>query len=70
MLFTHFHSTKGANWIRWSNSEFDQLTSQAAAEPDPVRRWEMYLETEKILTVDEAGIIPIYYYTTVTLAQA
>jgi hypothetical protein len=30
----------------------------------------MYLETEKILTVDEAGIIPIYYYTTVTLAQA
>jgi ABC-type transport system substrate-binding protein len=23
MLFTHFHSTKGANWIQWSSSEFD-----------------------------------------------
>jgi oligopeptide transport system substrate-binding protein len=70
MLFTHFHSTKGANWIQWSNSQFDQLTSQAAAEPDPAIRWEKYKKAEKLLTVDEAGIIPIYYYTRVALVRS
>jgi oligopeptide transport system substrate-binding protein len=69
MLYTNFHSTQGANQIRWSNAEFDQLASQAASEPDPVRRKELYKEAETILTVDEAGIIPIYYYTRVTLAH-
>jgi oligopeptide transport system substrate-binding protein len=64
-----FHSTKGSNRIKWSNSEFDQLTEQAAAESDPAKRKELYFKAEKILCVDEAGIIPIYYYTTVNITK-
>ena len=67
MLFTNFHSTKGSNQIKWSNAEFDQLSGQAAGEPDPDRRREMYYEAERILLIDEAGIIPIYYYTRSTI---
>ena len=64
-----FHSTKGSNHIKWSNAEFDQLTEQAAFETDPAKRKELYLRAEEILCVDEAGIIPIYYYTRVVLAK-
>jgi oligopeptide transport system substrate-binding protein len=64
-----FHSTKGANRIKWSNSEFDQLTEQAAIESDPAKRKELYFKAEQILCVDEAGIIPIYYYTTVSCCK-
>ncbi len=65
-----FHSTKGANRIKWSNAEFDQLTEQAAFESDPAKRKELYFKAEKILCVDEAGIIPIYYYTRVVLTKS
>jgi len=64
-----FHSRLGANRIKWSNAEFDQLTEEATAERDPGRRKELYFEAEKVLCVDEAGIIPIYYYTTATLTK-
>jgi oligopeptide transport system substrate-binding protein len=64
-----FHSTKGSNRIKWSNSEFDQLTEQAAFETDPEKRKELYRRAEKVLCVDEAGIIPIYYYTRVVLTK-
>jgi len=63
------HSTKGTNLIRWNNSEFDQLVEQAAFETDPEKRKELYLRAEEILCVDEAGIIPIYYYTRVVLTK-
>jgi len=32
---------------------------------DPDERSDLYFEAEKLLTVDNAVIIPIYYYTTV-----
>ena len=57
-----FHSTKSDNPIKWSNAEFDQIVEQAAAESDPAKRKELYFKAEQILCVDEAGIIPIYYY--------
>jgi len=42
---------------------------QAAFETDSATRKELYFEAEKILCVDEAGIIPIYYYTRVVLTR-
>ncbi|MGQ9682959.1 MAG: peptide ABC transporter substrate-binding protein [Anaerolineae bacterium] len=57
-----FHSTKSDNPIKWNNAEFDQIVEQAAAESDPAKRKELYFRAEQILCVDEAGIIPIYYY--------
>ncbi len=34
-------------------------------ESDPQKRKELYFEAEKMLCVDEAVTIPLYYYTTV-----
>jgi len=64
-----FHSTKGANDIKWSNAEFDQVTEQAAAEPDPAKRKALYAKAEQILCVDQAAIIPVYYYTRVNVTK-
>ena len=64
-----FHSTKGVNPIKWSNIEFDQLTEDAAAALDPEYRKELYFRAEKILCVDEAGIIPIHYSTRAVLTK-
>jgi oligopeptide transport system substrate-binding protein len=65
-----FHSVKSNNSIKWNNAEFDQLTEQAAFESDPAKRKELYYKAEKILCVDEAAIIPIYYYTRVNLTKS
>ena len=63
-----FHPTMGQNDPKWSGAaadEFARLTEQAAAESDPEKRKELYFQAEEILCVNEAVIIPIYYYTTV-----
>ncbi len=64
-VLENFHSTKGSNRIKWSNPEFDRACEEAAATSDPAKRKELYAKAEKILCVDEAAIIPIYYYTRV-----
>ena len=42
---------------------------RAAASADPAERRRLYFEAEKILTVDEAIIAPIYYYTRVVCTK-
>ncbi|MBC7236154.1 MAG: peptide ABC transporter substrate-binding protein [Chloroflexi bacterium] len=69
-----FHPTKGANNPKWdpespSAKRFMEVTEQAAATADPEQRKKLYFEAEKILTVDEAIIIPIYYYTRVVCTK-
>jgi oligopeptide transport system substrate-binding protein len=48
---------------KWSNAEYDRLIEEAFQEANQNRRMELYGEAEWILCYDEAGIIPIYYYT-------
>lgn len=64
-----FHPTLGSNDIKWNNAEFARLTEEAAATADPAKRKELYFKAEKILTIDEAAIIPIYYYTRVVCTK-
>jgi oligopeptide transport system substrate-binding protein len=69
-----FHPTKGANNPKWdpesaSAKAFVEAVEKAAASPDPEEREQLYFEAEKILTVDEAIIIPIYYYTRVVCTK-
>jgi len=64
-----FHSTRSINYIRWHNPTFDSLVEQAAASTDPTTRQNLYKQAEQILCVDEAGIIPIYYYTRAVLTK-
>jgi len=67
-----FHPTKSANDPNWAGpaaDEFARLTEEAAAAADPAKRAELYFKAEQILTVDEAVIAPIYYYTTVAMTK-
>jgi oligopeptide transport system substrate-binding protein len=68
----NFHPTKGSNSPKWSGpaaEQFASLTEQAAASSGAEERERLYFEAENILTVDEAVIIPIYYYTRVVCTK-
>jgi len=60
-VFQNFHSTKGANRIRWQNAEFDRLVEEARVATNAQQRREMYGQAEKILCVDEAAIVPVFH---------
>ena len=64
-----FNANSGSNNGRATPSQFEELTEAAQLEQDPEARKALYKEAEKILNEDEARIIPIYYYTTVTLTK-
>ncbi len=69
-----FHPIKGSNEPKWdpeseSAKRYMQLVEDAAASSDPEERQQLYHEAEQILTVDEAVIAPIYYYTRVVLTK-
>jgi oligopeptide transport system substrate-binding protein len=69
-----FHPIKGSNEPKWdpaspSAIKYMELVEKAAAASDPEERAQLYFEAEKILTVDEAVIAPIYYYTRVVLTK-
>jgi oligopeptide transport system substrate-binding protein len=49
--------------INWKNEKFEELMRQAAIEPDPQKRVDLYAQAEQILVWDDAAIIPIYWYT-------
>ena len=54
----------GNNDSGFSNSEYDALIAQAKVETNLEKREELLRKAEDIL-MDEAPIIPIYFYTTV-----
>lgn len=68
-LFDVFHSSSQNNDTGWSSPEFDALVEQAASEPDLATRTELYAQAEQILIMDEAAIIPIYWYASVELTK-
>lgn len=62
-----FNSQSGQNYAKYSNDEFDALVKQAASEPDPAVRQELYAQAETLLVDEDTAIAPIYYYTYVRL---
>jgi oligopeptide transport system substrate-binding protein len=58
-----FNSKSGQNYAKFNNPEYDALVEEAAFEPDPDKRLELYNEAEQIFIDEEAVIAPIYYYT-------
>ncbi|UCC77861.1 MAG: hypothetical protein JSW37_05720, partial [Anaerolineales bacterium] len=63
-----WHPLKGRNDAKWDPESpgakrFMEVTEAAAAATDPDERKQLYFEAEKILCVDDAAQIPIYYYT-------
>ncbi len=53
----------------WKNDTFEKLVADAAVEQDPAKRVQMYADAEKILVWDDAVIIPIYWYTRLSLTK-
>ena len=61
-----FLTDGGNNNTGWSSSEFDDLLSRANQTADPQQRFAL-LEQAEALLLNDAPIIPIYYYTRVFL---
>jgi oligopeptide transport system substrate-binding protein len=55
--------------INWLNEEFEGIVVEAATERDEAARVELYAQAEEILVDTDAAIIPIYWYTNVTLTK-
>ncbi len=55
--------------INWKNDKFEELVKQAAVEMDPAKRLDLYSQAEQILCYDDAAIIPIYWYTSVSVTK-
>lgn len=57
--FSIFRSGDSHNFGRWSNAEYDRLLEQADRELDPQKRWDYFVEAERIL-IEDYSIIPLY----------
>ncbi len=53
----------------WKNDKFEELIAQAATETDPAKRLDLYAQAEQILVWEDAVMIPIYWYTRVTVTK-
>jgi oligopeptide transport system substrate-binding protein len=55
--------------FNWKNDKFEEIVLQAASEADPAKRVELYAQAEQIAMVDDAIMIPIYWYTNLDLTK-
>ncbi len=58
-----FNSKSGQNYSKYNNPDFDALVEEAAFEPDPDKRLELYRQAEDLFITQDTAIAPIYYYT-------
>ncbi|MEY2410739.1 MAG: oligopeptide transport system substrate-binding protein [Verrucomicrobiota bacterium] len=57
-----FRGNNGNNRTGWNNARYNQLTDEAAAQPDLVRRAGLLRDAETILIRDDVPIVPIYFF--------
>lgn len=55
-----FTTESGNNWTGWSDSRYDALIAQAAADPDHVRRLETFQQAEALL-LEAAPVTPVFH---------
>jgi oligopeptide transport system substrate-binding protein len=58
-----FNSKSGQNYANYNNPDFDKLVEEAALEPDPAKRLDLYKQAEDLFVDKDTAIAPIYYYT-------
>jgi oligopeptide transport system substrate-binding protein len=68
-LYDVLYSQSSQNDPGFSNEEYDSLVEQARVETDVEVRRDLYAQAEEILVVDEAGVAPVYWYTTNQLVK-
>jgi oligopeptide transport system substrate-binding protein len=64
-----FHSGSVQNDTRWFSDEYDKLVDEAATLRDVAKRVELYRQAEELLVNKNAAVIPIYWYTRVSLTK-
>jgi oligopeptide transport system substrate-binding protein len=64
-----FYSTSSQNYTKWKSAEYDKIVDQAARETDVNKRVELYAQAEDLLISKEAVIIPIYWYTRLSMTK-
>jgi oligopeptide transport system substrate-binding protein len=65
-----FRSDSGQNDSGYNNPAFDALVDQARLETDLEARRDLYAQADTLLVAEDAGIIPIYWYTAVRLIRS
>lgn len=60
----------GNNRTGWSDPEYDRLIARAGAELDPLQRYEILRQAEKILVCDQMPVCPLYFYVGIQLYDA
>jgi oligopeptide transport system substrate-binding protein len=55
--------------FNWKNDEYEKIVREAANETDPAKRVDLYAQAEQIAIVDDAIMIPIYWYTNLDLTK-
>jgi ABC-type oligopeptide transport system substrate-binding subunit len=68
-LFETFHALEGTSGQGSPPTRFERLVEEAALETNPVVRRALYREAEMLLVDEEARMIPIFHYTTLSLTQ-
>jgi oligopeptide transport system substrate-binding protein len=58
----------GNNQTGWSNRAYEALVAEAARQTDPAERARTFRRAEEILLA-EVPVVPLYFYTTVTLVR-
>lgn len=62
-----FVSASGNNRTGWSSPRYDRMISEAGAERDPARRFEILRKAEEFLVREEAPIAPVFFYVGIQL---
>ncbi|KLU55737.1 peptide-binding protein [Paenibacillus sp. VT-400] len=57
------------NDSKFSNEQYDKDVKETVKSADPAARMAAFADAEKILIQDEMGVMPIYYYTNVSLTK-
>ncbi|MDT9719865.1 peptide ABC transporter substrate-binding protein [Paenibacillus sp. ClWae2A] len=57
------------NDSKFSNEQYDKDVKETVKSADPATRMAAFADAEKILIQDEMGVMPIYYYTNVSLTK-
>jgi oligopeptide transport system substrate-binding protein len=55
--------------FNWKNEEYERIVLEAAKETDLEKRVDLYAQAEQIAMVDDAIMIPIYWYTNLDLTK-
>jgi oligopeptide transport system substrate-binding protein len=64
-----FRSDSGQNYTKWKSDEYDKLVDEAARESNTAKRVALYRQAEDILVSKDAALIPIYWYTRLTMTK-